>query len=152
VAMIRHVENCFSHSTLYPVGEFEWFQHTHALKMDPVPYMYSRNDPTNLVGMIHRYDGTATAVTDDALRALGPHAYRERTKICGYHLNASRFSSRVRYARYTNDPTIANAAFTEVSRKNLATFGDEPMLSYWALTAIKPIANNMEIVVLVPSD
>lgn len=145
-----HVENIFSSSTLYPVGEYEWFQCTDVIRRSTVPHHQSNADAESKL-RIRRPDGTSVEATPANLELLGPHAYRERIIVHGYQISGTRFSSRVRYVRYTHNPALANAVFVEVPRKGLAAYGDEPALSYWALTATKEIPHDMEIVVAIPA-
>lgn len=143
----------FSPLDLYPVGEYEWFQYTDVVPLTTVPYRMAVFDKKlSSGGTIHYGSGQNAAATKETVAMLGPHAYRARVCIHGYQISGARFSSRVRYVRYTEDPRIANATFVKVPREGLAAYGDEPLLSYWALTATRDIQAGTEIVVMVPTE
>lgn len=146
LAAYRQAASIFSPDTLYPTGEFEWFQYTGVVRMPMVPYRASKG-----------IDGDITVInaarSDPQLvdsKTLSEYAYRERVAITGFFISAARFSSVLRYVRYTHDERIANAVFVRISRDVIARTGDEPQLSYWELRTTKTVVAASELVVLVP--
>lgn len=153
-------ENIFQRETLYPVGEFVWFQYTHTKITKPVLYENSKFEKKeytskNAKRQIFKYTNDSYLdITEDYKEgnvAAGPNAYREARIICGYEISGVRFSNHIRFVRYTDDPSNANAEFVRVDRSQIAVFGDRPDLSYWCLRATRYIPPNTEIMVHVPS-
>lgn len=155
-------ENIFSRETLYPVDEYGWFQFTHVKTKPPVLYSNSVFESSKLqkpnTGSIYLRSALenwdiSTQYKDETVKSiLSPNAYREVRVICGYEIDGSRFSSYIRYVRYTRDPTLANAEFRRVKRSHIALLGKDPDLNYWNLTITRYIPAGDEIVVLIPAE
>jgi hypothetical protein len=153
-------ENVFDRETLYPTDRFSWFEYTHTKTVNPVSYRNSKFDnktfTENVNNVVHLHSETETRnitqeVRQETVKSIvGPLAYRESRVICGYEINGVRFSSNVRYVRYTTRPELANAVFKRVDRKKIALFGQKPDLGYWYLVATKYIPQGAEIIALIP--
>lgn len=154
-------ENIFNRDVLYPVDEFGWFQFTCVKIRSPVLYTESvfenksivKKDggPVRVYSALENSDITERYRTDSVADVVSKNAYREVRVICGYEIDASRFSSCVRYVRYTRDPTLANAEFKRVKRSRVASLGNNVDLNYWYLTITRYVPEGSEIIALIPS-